>query len=113
LKEAERLHPNGYSTLWTRVAAETAYGNRMWPTPAARDYKGANHYETTLKKLSEGGRPHLDQLLNAVQMAEGRAIRGTLNPAWVEWLMGFPIGWTDSKHWETRSSRRSRKFLAK
>ena len=20
---------------------------------------------------------------------------GTLNPMWVEWLMGFPIGWTD------------------
>ena len=20
---------------------------------------------------------------------------GYLNPAWVEWLMGFPIGWTD------------------
>ena len=20
---------------------------------------------------------------------------GRLNPAWVEWLMGFPIGWTD------------------
>ncbi len=23
---------------------------------------------------------------------------GPLNPEWVEWLMGFPIGWTDSKH---------------
>ncbi len=22
-------------------------------------------------------------------------VRGRLNPAWVEWLMGFPIGWTD------------------
>ena len=20
---------------------------------------------------------------------------GKLNPQWVEWLMGFPIGWTD------------------
>jgi hypothetical protein len=20
-----------------------------------------------------------------------------LNPAWIEWLMGWPIGWTDSK----------------
>jgi hypothetical protein len=30
---------------------------------------------------------------------EGRAMRagngGKLNPMWVEWLMGFPIGWTD------------------
>jgi hypothetical protein len=22
-------------------------------------------------------------------------IGGSLNPTWVEWLMGFPIGWTD------------------
>ena len=21
--------------------------------------------------------------------------RGGLNPTWVEWLMGFPLGWTD------------------
>jgi hypothetical protein len=20
---------------------------------------------------------------------------GALNPQWVEWLMGFPVGWTD------------------
>jgi len=26
---------------------------------------------------------------------------GALSPAWVEWLMGFPIGWTDLKHSET------------
>jgi hypothetical protein len=22
---------------------------------------------------------------------------GQMNPEWVEWLMGFPIGWTDLK----------------
>lgn len=26
---------------------------------------------------------------------------GQLNPPWVEWLMGWPIGWTDSKRLET------------
>jgi len=37
------------------------------------------------------------------------ATGGQLNPPWVEWLMGFPIGWTDlegeceaqSRFWET------------
>ena len=24
-------------------------------------------------------------------------IGGALNPLWVEWLMGWPIGWTDLK----------------
>jgi hypothetical protein len=23
---------------------------------------------------------------------------GPMNPAWVEWLMGYPIGWTESEH---------------
>ena len=26
---------------------------------------------------------------------------GTLNPNWVEWLMGYPVGWTDLKDSET------------
>lgn len=34
---------------------------------------------------------------------------GSLNPAWVEWLMGFPTGWTDLEASETQSSPRSSK----
>ena len=30
--------------------------------------------------------------------------RGTLNPTWVEWLMGWPIGWTDLKPLEMDKS---------
>jgi hypothetical protein len=26
---------------------------------------------------------------------------GKLNPEWVEWLMGWPLGWTDLKPLET------------
>ena len=29
---------------------------------------------------------------------------GPLNPEWVEWLMGFPVGWTELPHSETLSS---------
>lgn len=36
-------------------------------------------------------------------------IGGQLNPTWVEWLMGFPLGWTDCGDSATRSSRRSPK----
>lgn len=32
-------------------------------------------------------------------MAAGNG--GQLNPTWVEWLMGFPIGWTDLEDLET------------
>ncbi len=31
----------------------------------------------------------------------GEATGGHLNPTWVEWLMGWPVGWTDLKPLET------------
>ena len=39
----------------------------------------------------------------------GTATGGQLNPTWVEWLMGFPAGWTDCEHLATPSSRKSLK----
>ena len=57
---------------------------RHFPTPQARDYKG-------------GSIKH-DRLLDVVT--------GSLNPNWVEWLMGYPIGWTDLNHSATPSSRK-------
>jgi hypothetical protein len=68
---------------------------RMWPTPAHRDYRFPN-----AKPYSErGGGKKGEQLPNAVG--------GPLNPAWVEWLMGFPSGWTDCELSETPSSLKS------
>lgn len=85
---------------------------RLWATPAARDYKGANSVDHLTR---EGRRNHTDQLANAVKLfptpkaqnSRGSGERhgdggqsldvevgGQLNPDWVEWLMGFPIGWT-------------------
>jgi DNA (cytosine-5)-methyltransferase 1 len=40
--------------------------------------------------------------------AEELRATGPLNPPWVEWLMGFPIGWTALPASATPSSRRSR-----
>jgi hypothetical protein len=129
----------------------------MWPTPAARDCKGANSREHC--ETNGTGRKHMDQLANAVMYPDllgSRAnavmtggatstectlenapalkstngtliptqfatpqsrdfrtsqqsrwenpertrnlndqIGGQLNPTWVEWLMGWPLGWTD------------------
>jgi len=64
---------------------------RMWPTPCAHEgrlgyqrrdtgKKGTQKSLTTLVIDSEGGREQTT---------------GQLNPTWVEWLMGFPIGHTD------------------
>ncbi len=83
LNEEKRLHPRGQWSLGTQVAAEHVYGNRMWPTPTAQDAKNA-----TLPP-SQASRDSLPGAL----LREGAS--GRLNPAWVEWLMGFPEGWTD------------------
>lgn len=94
---------------------DLAYAVAMWPTPTARDCKGANSMEHLTR---DGSRNHTDQLANAVRLWPttrdykspdmnpdskrfsqktelNSAIGGQLNPTWVEWLMGFPIGWTD------------------
>jgi hypothetical protein len=91
----------------------TLAGN--WPTPRARDHKGSG-------PLTErpDGRSRMDQLefaaehwtpsLRPVQPIQDGPIsspeRRTLNPLFVEWLMGWPIGWTAcapaataSSHW--------------
>jgi hypothetical protein len=72
---------------------------KKWPTPAARDWKGTNGYESTKKKLAQGKRAQTGQLPNAVMMEQGAG--GQLNPTWVEWLMGYPLGHTALEAWAT------------
>jgi hypothetical protein len=67
-----------------------------WPTPTARDYRSP-------------GRSRLERTGSTAGECLPQAIGGQLNPTWVEWLMGFPLGWTALKHWVTPLSRRSRK----
>lgn len=43
----------------------------------------------------ETGRRGYDGLLRSFAEVSPRGRIGYLNPEWVEWLMGFPIGWTD------------------
>jgi hypothetical protein len=72
---------------------------KMWPTPQARDHFPAHNAEYVQKKKAEGhGMSNLND-----------KVGGQLNPTWVEWLMGFPLGWTVLNASETPSSRTSRK----
>ena len=68
-----------------------ATGSGLWPTPRAADHKGSPNPQAALKARARGYGPNLPE---AVAESTGG---GTLNPAWVEWLMGWPIGWTDLK----------------
>ena len=69
---------------------------RMWPTP--KSSPSGPDYARAGRPLSGG-----DDLATAV----ARETRGQLNPRWVEWLMGYPLGWTDLEDSETESSRNS------
>lgn len=59
----------------THLSTQVYLAERLWTTPTAADSTGT----------TEGG--------------NSRSLRtdvgGQLNPTWVEWLMGFPTGWTD------------------
>ena len=77
--------------------------SQMWPTPTRRDYKGTNAPEGLTRK---DGKSRMDQLPNAVAYNSQEKDTGHLNPDWVEWLMGWPIGWTDLNALETDKFRK-------
>ncbi len=67
-----------------------------WRTPNACDAEPRGP-QTPEKGTATGHSVHL-----------GDQVGGQLNPAWVEWLMGYPLGWTDCADSATPSSRKSR-----
>jgi hypothetical protein len=107
---------------------------RMWPTPTAGDSKSSGSLNTASSKAhagvsltdavrGDGGRgrmyptPTVQDASNNGGPSQyqrnslplNAVAGGSLNPTWVEWLMGFPLGWTVCDASATRSSRRSSK----
>lgn len=77
----------------------------QWPTPISRDYKSGQDSERTLARNS---RPMSEVALafglpSHQTSTHGDASPRRLNPLFVEWLMGMPLGWTDFEHLETES----------
>jgi hypothetical protein len=58
---------------------------KQFPTPKSLDGKGQSQ---------RGIHAQGDALPN-MDRGDGAVIGGSLNPTWVEWLMGWPLGWTD------------------
>ena len=89
----------------------------MWPTPCARDHKGSGKtgqlrdsldyavergatksksYATPqARDFRTGSTERWDDPERSRNLND--QIGGQLNPTWVEWLMGWPLGWTDLK----------------
>lgn len=63
---------------------------RTWPKPISRDSRTVRG--GARMKNSIGSEPLITQVAESEHRTDGR-----LNPVWVEWLMGWPLGWTDLK----------------
>ena len=92
----------------------------IWASPNARDWKDSGstqgkrkspnlgtqvHWPTPRTKGMCGGSGAWDLLNKNTTVEEARQMGagngGQLNPTWTEWLMGWPLGWTDLKPLET------------
>lgn len=95
-KDGRNPKPHGKHSPSLPVAVAT-HERETFPTPTARDGTGG---PGTAK--SAQGSPNLRTVVG-----------GTLNPAWLEWLMGFPTGWTELSPSATLSYRKSRRSASK
>jgi hypothetical protein len=83
---------------------------QMFPTPTVFDSRSGmkgvpeDQLITTASGIKRLARPDG----NTSNIGLAGQVRGSLNPTWVEWLMGYPSGWTELPGWETPSSRKSR-----
>jgi hypothetical protein len=86
LKQGKNHRANGQPVQIRLV--DQVNNPRLWPTPVARMHK-------------DGGNPS-EYKRNEIPLAAQAG--GPLNPEWVEWLMGWPLGWTDLKPLEMGKS---------
>jgi len=81
LDRAVKLWPSPRAQDGPHGPARDSLGDKVrWPTPNVRDHKDTGQ-QTDYQKLAEKSK------------LAGQ-VGGQLNPDWVEWLMGWPIGWT-------------------
>ena len=75
---------------------------RAWPTPTVGDSKSSGSRNTSTSKANEGmsltdatrGDGGMGRLGGINSSPLKARVGGKLNPDWVEWLMGWPVGWT-------------------
>ncbi len=79
----------------TSLEEAARVGSPTWPTPQASDHRDRGNLSTPAiqRRRAVGKQLSLSMVVSEVS--------GRLNPTWVEWLMGFPLGWTDLEHLET------------
>lgn len=77
----------------------------LWPTPRTNDAEKRGNFANDVRNglpaaVKFWPTPNACSGNNSGRLDEWEG-RGQLNPTWVEWLMGYPEGWTDLEHLET------------
>jgi len=95
---------DGGPSQWERNSDPLNVAVKRWPTPkgspsgpdfarANRDGSGGDDLATAVAK-DMMPTPTANRW-DGLQSHGVNVVSGQLNPTWVEWLMGFPLGWTD------------------
>ena len=106
--EYELAHADKWAPYHLHVAI-AARARGLWPTPRTADGMIHGSIEAARKRATTPGRRWRANLEEAVALmptptanrwdglqSHGvNVVTGQLNPRWVEWLMGYPDGWTD------------------
>lgn len=100
-------------------AAEWLFQRETWPTPTSVDARGSRRAGLTARPsttLTDAAFSHRDP----ETVGRGRKLRPALNPLFVEWLMGWPSGWTspeptacgraEMESWRSRLDMQLRSF---
>jgi hypothetical protein len=79
--------------LMTSAAGTTEKDAGYWPTPLKQEGPGGSHKKLTdAIAIAEGYKPKY-YIESGTEDRE--VFCGKVNPDWTEWLMGWPVGWTD------------------
>ena len=106
LKKRKETWPTPQSRDWKGSSGRSLKGMecdlptkvKMWPTPQASDHRDRGNMSnpSIQRRLAIGKQIMLSQSVHPTS--------GQLNPMWVEWLMGWPQGWTDLNQLEMDKS---------
>lgn len=107
--------------MWARITSEN--GGGFWPTPDTVTGGTSGHLKKGIDIRPTGSKIQIrlqDAVINQrfwptprAEHGQGcpnlaTAAGGQLNPTWVEWIMGYPCGWTVLEDWAMRWFRPKR-----
>ena len=94
-KSHARMANGGHGDLVEEVARGGAT-RQTWGTPRSSPAMVSGTMEQIRRTMRTTG--HQNRLEEGVASTTTDGTNGSLNPTWVEWLQGWPRGWTDCEH---------------